>query len=214
MNLKLHGDLFAHSRSLQQLGEKTMNTAEKLLQKYTYADYTQWPEDERWELIDGVAYAMNAPLRIHQKVVSELGRQIGNYLQGKPCEVYVSPFDIRLPRKDEADAKVETVVQPDLSVICDQSKLDKLGCRGAPDWIVEVLSPSTTLKDMNTKRSLYEQHGVQEYWIIHPEDRWLMVYALDAQGRYGKPGVFGMDEPTALQLFPDLSIDWSFMAVE
>lgn len=189
-----------------------MNTAEKLQQKYTYADYSLWPEDERWELIDGEAYAMNAPIRIHQEVVSELGRQIGNYLQGKPCKVYVAPFDIRLPRKDEADAKVETVVQPDLSIICDKSKLDKLGCRGAPDWIVEVLSPSTTLKDMDTKRSLYQQHGVQEYWIIHPEDRWLMVYTPDAQGRYGQPGVFGMDGPTAVQLFPDLGIDWSFMA--
>jgi len=189
-----------------------MSTAAKMQQKYTYADYAQWPEDERWELIDGVAYAMTGPLRIHQKIVSELGRQIGNYLQDKPCEVYVAPFDIRLPRKDEADAKVETVVQPDLSIICDQSKLDKLGCRGAPDWLVEVLSPSTTLKDMNTKRGLYEQHGVQEYWIIHPEERWLMVYTLDAQGRYGKPDVFGMDEPTVVQLFPGLSIDWSFMA--
>jgi Uma2 family endonuclease len=189
-----------------------MITAEELQKKYTYADYAQWPEDERWELIEGVAYAMTGPLRIHQEIVSELGRQIGNYLQGKPCKIYVAPFDVRLPRQDEADANVETVVQPDLSIICDKAKLDKLGCRGAPDWIVEVLSPSTTLKDMNTKRSLYEQHGVQEYWIIHPEDRWLMVYTLDAQERYGKPGVFGMDEPTTVQLFPDLSIDWSFMA--
>ena len=189
-----------------------MNTAEQLQQKYTYADYAQWPEDERWELIDGVPYAMTAPQRLHQKIVSELSRQVGNYLQGKPCEVYVAPFDVRLPRQDEADAKVETVVQPDLSVICDPSKLDKQGCRGAPDWIIEVLSPSTALKDMNTKRGLYERHGVQEYWIIHPEDRWTLIYTLDAQGRYGQPGVFGMDEPTVVQRFPELSIDWSFMA--
>ncbi|MFI3119884.1 MAG: Uma2 family endonuclease [Methylococcaceae bacterium] len=189
-----------------------MNTAEQLQQKYTYADYAQWPEDERWELIDGVPYAMTAPQRLHQKIVSELSRQVGNYLQGKPCEIYVAPFDVRLPRQDEADAKVETVVQPDLSVICDPSKLDKQGCRGAPDWIIEVLSPSTALKDMNTKRGLYERHGVQEYWIIHPEDRWTLIYTLDAQGRYGQPGVFGMDEPTVVQRFPELSIDWSFMA--
>ena len=192
-----------------------MSTAEKLQQKFTYADYAQWPEDQRWELINGEAYALTGPQRLHQDIVVELGRQIGNYLQGKPCKGYVAPFDVRLPCKDEADAKVETLVQPDLSIICDQSKLDKLdklGCRGAPDWIIEVLSPSTTLKDMNTKRSLYEQHGVQEYWISHPEDRWLMVYSLDAQGRYGKPDVFGMDEPTVVQRFPDLTIDWSFMA--
>ena len=189
-----------------------MNTAEKLPQHYTYADYAQWPDDERWELINGEAYAMTAPQRLHQDIVFELGRQIGNYLQGKPCKGYTAPFDVRLPRKDEADAKIETVVQPDLSVICDPTKLDRLGCRGAPDWIVEVLSPSTTLKDMNTKRSLYELHGVREYWIIHPEDRWLMVYTLDAQDRYGKPDVFGMDEPTVVQRFADLSIDWQFMA--
>ena len=189
-----------------------MNTAEQLHPKYSYADYAQWPEDERWELIDGVPYAMTAPQRLHQDIVFELGRQIGNYLQGKPCKGYTAPFDVRLPRQDEADAKVETVVQPDLNVICDPSKLDKQGCRGAPDWIVEVLSPSTALKDMDSKRGLYQRHGVQEYWIIHPEDRWILVYTLDAQGRYGQPGVFGMDEPTVVQRFPELSIDWSFMA--
>ena len=189
-----------------------MNTAEQVHQKYSYADYAQWPEDERWELIDGVPYAMTAPQRLHQDIVFELGGQVRNYLQGKPCKGYTAPFDVRLPRQDEADAKVETVVQPDLSVICDPSKLDKQGCRGAPDWIVEVLSPSTALKDMDSKRSLYQRHGVQEYWIIHPEDRWILVYTLDAQGRYGQPGVFGMDEPTVVQRFPELSIDWSFMA--
>ena len=189
-----------------------MNTAEHLQQKYSYADYAQWPEDERWELIDGVPYAMTAPQRLHQDIVFELGGQVRNYLQGKPCKGYTAPFDVRLPRQDEADAKVETVVQPDLSVICDPSKLDKQGCRGAPDWIVEVLSPSTALKDMDSKRGLYQRHGVQEYWIIHPEDRWILVYTLDAQGRYGQPGVFGMDEPTVVQRFPELSIDWSFMA--
>ncbi|MDI1276343.1 Uma2 family endonuclease [Methylobacter sp.] len=155
---------------------------------------------------------MTAPQRLHQDIVFELGRQVVNYLQGKPCKGYTAHFDVRLPRKDEADANVETVVQPDLSVICDPAKLDKQGCRGAPDWIVEVLSPSTALKDMNTKRGLYQLHGVQEYWIIHPEDRWILVYTLDEQGRYGQPGVFGMDEATSVQRFPDLSIDWSFMA--
>lgn len=189
-----------------------MSTAEKLQQRYTYADYAQWSDDNRWELINGEVYAMTATLRLHQDIVFELAGQVRNYLQGKPCKGYVAPFDVRLPRQDEVDDKVETVVQPDLSVICDQSKLDKLGCRGIPDWIVEVLSPSTMLKDMNTKRSLYEQHGLKEYWLVHPEDSWLMVYTLDEQGRYGQPGVFGMDEPTAVQLFPDLSINWSFMA--
>jgi Uma2 family endonuclease len=188
-----------------------MSGIRQLQPHYTYADYRQWPEDQRWELIDGVAYAMTAPARLHQDIVFELGRQIGNYLQGKTCKGYVAPFDVRLPHNNETDDSISTTVQPDISVICDPRKLDKLGCRGAPDWIIEVLTSSTALKDMNSKRSLYEQHGVKEYWIIHSEDRWIMVYLLNAQANYGKPEIFGMDEPTGVQLFPDLQVDWAFM---
>ncbi len=188
-----------------------MNTAEKRPQTFTYADYAQWPDDQRWELINGQAYAMTGPSRLHQEIVFELAGQIRNYLQGKSCKGYTAPFDVRLPRQNETDAKVDTVVQPDLSVICDLAKLDKLGCRGAPDWIIEVLSPSTALKDMNIKRNLYQLHGVQEYWLIHPEDRWVMIYRLKAENHYDQSEVFGMDEPTKVQLFPELMIDWSFM---
>ena len=188
-----------------------MSVAKKLNQEYTYGDYARWPNDERWELIEGVPYAMTAPSRIHQDVVLKVGVQIELYMQGKPCKVYLAPFDVRLPRKDEADEDVETVVQPDIVVVCDKLKLDKKGCRGAPDWVIEVLSPSTTFKDMNTKRSLYEAHGIREYWLVHPEDRWLMAYTLDTEGRYGKPAVFNMDEPSPVTLFPDLGIDWTFM---
>lgn len=129
----------------------------------------------------------------------------------EPCEYYVAPFDVRLPHHDEADDQIDTTVQPDLTVICDKSKLDDKGCRGASDWTIEVLSPSTTLRDMETKRKLYECHAVREYWIIHPLDRWVMVYTLDERGRYSAPAVHGMDSPTRVQLFPDLGIDWSFM---
>lgn len=192
-----------------------MNTAEKVTptptETYTYADYCAWPEAERWELVGGVAYAMAAPLRLHQRIVSTLAGQLHNYLQGKPCEFYVASFDVRLPLHNEADDAVNTVVQPDLTVVCDKSKLDDRGCRGAPDWIIEVLSSSTTLRDMETKRKLYEQHGVREYWIIHPTDRWVMVYTLDGEGRYGSPDVHGMDEPTVALLFPALGVDWAFM---
>lgn len=183
-------------------------------QKYTFADYRQWPENERWELLEGVPYAMATPQRIHQKIVFEMGVQVGVFLRGKNCDAYPAPFSVRLPRKDEADDKIDTVVEPDLSVICDRSKLDKYGCRGAPDWIVEVLSPSTALRDMNSKRSLYEQHGVKEYWIVHPTDRWIMVYQPDAQGHYGQPQIFGMAEPTPVSLLPEFSIDWTFMEGE
>lgn len=190
------------------------STAIKLEQKYTFADYNRWPENERWELFDGVPCAMATPQRIHQEIVVQMSSQIVQYVRDKPCRSYVAPFSVRLPRRDEADDKIDTVVEPDLTVICDRSKLDKYGFRGAPDWVVEVLSPSTALRDMNTKRSLYEQHGVKEYWIVHPTDRWIMVYQLDAQGHYGQPQIFGMDEPTPVNLFPDLQIDWAFMAEE
>lgn len=182
--------------------------------KYTFADYRQWPENERWELLAGLPCAMATPQRIHQKIVFEMGLQMGLFLRGKSCEAYAAPFSVRLPHRDEADDRIDTVVEPDLSVICDRSKLDRYGCRGAPDWIVEVLSPSTALRDMNSKRSLYEQHGVREYWIVHPADHWIMVYLLDEQGHYGQPQVFGMEEPTPVSLFPELSLVWDFMAGE
>lgn len=185
--------------------------AEQLQQHFTYADYCRWPEDERWELIDGVAYAMAAPSRIHQRIILKVGGQVDRHLEGKSCETYIAPFDVRLPNRHEADDQVDTTVQPDLVVICDKNKLDDKGCRGAPDWIIEVLSPTTALRDMDQKRWLYERHGVKEYWIIHPTDRWIMVHTLKEDGQYGLPRMFGMDEPTAVGLFPDLQIDWAFM---
>lgn len=178
--------------------------------RYTFADYATWPEDERWELMEGVAYAMTAPSRIHQKFVFEVGRQIGNYLQGKTCEIYVAPFAVRLPQAQQNDEQVDTVVEPDIVVVCDRAKLDRKGCRAAPDWIIEVLSPSTGVHDMNTKRDVYERHAIREYWIIHPDEQWLMVYTLTAERVYGKPVVLNMETPTHVNLFPDLAIDWSF----
>jgi Uma2 family endonuclease len=188
-----------------------MNAARKLDTYFTYADYCRWPDEQRWELIHGEAYAMTAPLRIHQKISGEIFRQIGNYLQDKPCEPYIAPFDVRLPKKDEADEKVDTVVQPDIAVICDPGKLDDKGCRGAPDWVIEVLSPSTALKDMNLKRDLYQTHGVREYWLIHPAERWLMVYRLNAQGLYALPEMFALAEATPVGIFDDLHITWEFL---
>jgi len=180
-------------------------------QKYTYADYVSWPEDERWEIIEGMPYAMTAPSRLHQKIILKLGNQIDQYLDGSLCEIYPAPFNVRLPIENEADDSIETTVEPDLSIICDSDKLDDKGCRGAPDWIIEVLSPSTTLRDMNTKRELYQKHGVKEYWIVHPLERWVMIYTLDDVGNYAKPTVVGMDEATPVNLFTDLVVDWGFL---
>ena len=176
---------------------------------FTYADYRRWPEDERWELIDGQAYAMSpAPTRGHQAMVVELVRQIANALLDKPCELYVAPFDVRLPKTGEADDQVDTVVQPDIAVVCDERKLDDAGCRGAPDWIVEVISPRTAARDHGEKRDAYERAGVPEYWLVHPTDLTLMIYRLAPNGTYGRPEVLPLTGVTAVAAIPGLGIAW------
>jgi len=180
----------------------------KSMPVFTYADYCAWPEDERWELIDGEAYAMAAPSRIHQTTVGELFRQVANYLMDKPCRPFIAPFDVRLPDRQEADDAVTTVVQPDISVICGPDKLDERGCRGAPDWVIEVLSPSTAAKDQIEKRDSYERAGVREFWLVHPTDHVVTIYTLDAERRYGKPAIHATTGLLASNLFPELQIDW------
>ncbi len=176
--------------------------------RFTYGDYRRWPEDERWELIDGEAYDMcPAPVRAHQQMVVELTRQVGNFLVDKPCELYSAPFDVRLPQGDEADDDVDDVVQPDIAVICDRAKLDDAGCRGAPDWVIEVLSKRTAVKDQTLKRDLYERHGVREYWLVHPTDRVLTIYRL-LDGAYGKPDVQGLTGATPVGVLDGLDIQW------
>ena len=132
--------------------------------RYTYADYCSWDDDERWELIDGVPYAMAAPLIPHQRVLSRIHVQIGNFLHKKTCEVFFAPTDVRL----NADTRDDTVVQPDLLVVCDKSKIDIKGIIGAPDLIMEVLSPSSASHDTIRKFMLYLNAGVREYWIVDP----------------------------------------------
>lgn len=175
---------------------------------FSYADYCSWPDEERWELIDGEAYDMSpAPARVHQDLVVGLVAQIHGALKDTSCRVYVAPFDVRLPDRHEADDAVQTVVQPDLAVICDPAKLDDKGCRGAPDWIVEVLSPATAAKDQIKKRDLYERHGVSDYWLVHPTDRILFIYRLGSDG-YGKPEIKATAGSTAVGAIPGLEIDW------
>ena len=178
---------------------------------FTYADYCRWPDDERWELIEGEAYAMAAPGLAHQTTVGELFRQIANHLVGKPCRPFVAPFDVRLPRGNEADDDVTTVVQPDISVICDPAKLDERGCRGAPDWVIEVLSPSTAAKDQIQKLAAYEHAGVAEVWLVHPTDHVVIVYTLNAAGGYGKPAIHETRETLTPGLFPELLIEWGLI---
>ncbi len=163
---------------------------EKTDSKFTYRDYSSWPEDERWELIDGIAYDMcAAPSSWHQRISFKLSTLIGMFLQNKPCEAFSAPFDVLLPAfpiKNEGE--IDTVVQPDISVICDPSKIVESGCLGAPDLIVEILSPSTSKKDLNEKFQLYEKHGVKEYWIVDPGNKYIQVFHLLTEekksGRY------------------------------
>jgi Uma2 family endonuclease len=145
---------------------------------FTYADYKAWEleEGERFELIDGIAYAMAAPNDFHQAISGEIFRQIANYLRGKPCKVRPAPYDVRLfYAEDESD---DTVVQPDISVICDEKKRGAEGCRGAPDLVVEVLSPSNIAEEYVRKFNLYMQAGVREYWIVAPESKTVQVFVL------------------------------------
>lgn len=148
--------------------------------RYTFADVLSWAEDDRIELIGGEAYMMAPPSRIHQRVSFEIGRQIGNYLDGKKCEIYQAPFGVRLFEKDgDAPGDASTIVEPDISVVCDKNKLDRYGCKGAPDMIVEVLSPSSLRHDRFVKLGLYQQAGVREYWIVEPETKTVQVYMLE-----------------------------------
>ena len=157
-----------------------------LNKRYTYADYLTWLDDKRRELINGFVHLMTpAPRRRHQGISFIIGGYFFNYLKNKNCKAYTAPFDVRFPKKGEtADEKIYTVVQPDISVICDQNKLDDRGCIGAPDLIIEILSPSTAKKDMNDKFDLYQESGVKEYWIVNPNDENINVFFLDKNGKY------------------------------
>ncbi|MCI5120715.1 MAG: Uma2 family endonuclease [Candidatus Electrothrix sp. AUS4] len=175
---------------------------------YSYADYFSWDDQKRWELINGEVWDMSpAPSRLHQDVLARLFYALFDYFKEKECEVYIAPFDVRLPDKQEADdPEIFTVVQPDISVICDRKKLDDRGCVGPPDLIIEILSPSTAAKDLKVKRLLYEQHGVQEYWLLHPIDKVAMLYTLTTEKQYDKAQILDREDTLTSVQFDQLSI--------
>ena len=145
--------------------------------RYTYEDYCTWDDSERWELIDGIPYSMSpAPGGSHQKVSGKIYFQLAKFLYDKNCEVYFAPYDVRL---NIDNAKKDTIVQPDLVVICDKSKIDEKGCAGAPDMVVEVLSPSSVSHDIFRKYALYQKSGVREYWIVDPHAKTVIVHVLE-----------------------------------
>jgi Uma2 family endonuclease len=152
--------------------------------QYTYSDYLKWQFSERVELIKGFIKKMSpAPSRNHQSISFNLTFNVGVYFKNKPCNIYVAPIDVRLPIK--STKKEHTVVQPDLCIICDERKLDDRGCNGAPDLIVEILSPNNSKHDVDTKFKLYEESGVQEYWIVEPSERYVLVYSLQNEKYIG-----------------------------
>lgn len=145
----------------------TLSNLAESLDRYTYADYLAWDDKVRYELIYGEAYMMSSPSTWHQDMSISLGSQLWNFFQGKPCRPYTAPIDVRLfPQKDNTD---NTVVQPDLLVVCDTSKIAAEGIIGAPDFIIEILSPGTKMCELNVKWDLYLKAGVREYWIVGKE---------------------------------------------
>lgn len=175
--------------------------------RYTYGEYRRWPDDERWELIYGCAFGMSpAPRRRHQSLVIQIASQLDAYFTGKLCRPYIAPVDVFLSESDEPLDEVETVVQPDAFVVCAPEKLIEEGVRGAPDFIIEVLSPHTAMKDQSEKRHLYERHRVNEYWIINPDTFEVFVYTLKEDGAYGLPAVADLREGPAVGRFSGLNL--------
>lgn len=180
-----------------------------LNQTYTYADYLGWKFTDLVELVRGrVMRKMSAPTSAHQQCSSNLHGELYQYLKGKPCRVFAAPFDVRLVRSTgNGDAQVKTVVQPDLCVICDLTKLDRRGYVGAPDWIIEILSPGTAIHDTKTKFDLYAENGVGEYWIVYPGEQTVSVYVLhkgeyQPQADYYEPGLI------PCHTLPELQLEW------
>jgi len=162
---------------------------------YSYAHYLNWLFDERLELINGKIHKMSpAPSRFHQKVSMNIAYAFASFLKGKSCDVYTAPFDVRFPKKSKADKDIYTVLQPDLCVICDKSRLDDRGCLGAPDLVIEILSPGNNKKELLYKYKVYEEFGVTEYWIVSLSDQTILKYTLNDAGKYEPSKLFTLSE--------------------
>jgi Uma2 family endonuclease len=184
-------------------------------QYHTYADYLTWSATHGDELINGTAYVREppSPTFAHQIVVLELSRQVANALKGKPWRACVAPLDVRLPKSTEADDQIDTVVQPDVFIVCDPQKLDARGVRGAPDWLGEVLSPGTARHDQTLKLSVYERAGVREVWFVDPVNCTLTIHRLDA-GLYGPAIRQQLKVQTPLTAVPGVTIEWDQVVIE
>jgi Uma2 family endonuclease len=179
-----------------------------LNKQYSYADYLKWEIKERVELFKGFVRQMSAPSRIHQKLSWNLERQMDIYFESKKCDIYHAPFDVRLTVFDKTkDKEILTVVQPDICMICDEKKLDKRGCLGSPDLIVEIQSPGNTKREMKDKFELYEEAGVREYWIVDSVQNFVLIYYLNEAGKYIGTKPYSQEEIFNSVIFPELEID-------
>ncbi|TKC10886.1 Uma2 family endonuclease [Pedobacter polaris] len=175
---------------------------------YSYAHYLNWLFDERVELIKGKIFKMSpAPSRIHQEVFGAIFLSIGNFLKNKPCKVYGAPFDVRFPKKSKADAAIFTVLQPDICVVCDLSKLDDKGCIGAPDIVVEILSPGNNKKELFNKYQVYEEFGVKEYWVVSQSDQNILIYTLNDLGKFQPSKIFTLGEAVTSSVLPGFVLE-------
>jgi len=182
---------------------------------FTYAYYLTWPDDERWEIIDGIPYNMTpAPNRYHQYITVKIIYDLEHFLKGKKCQVYAAPFDVRFPEANQDDDEILTVVQPDISVICDRSKLDEKGCKGAPDLIIEILSLATSKKDRIIKFRTYERFGVKEYWLVSPDDKSVEVFILGENGKYGRPEFYTEEKILPCHTLQGLNINLAEIFIE
>ena len=172
---------------------------------YTYADYLMWKIKDRLELLKGKIFQMGAPSLTHQTVSMNFSRLLSNYFYKTPCKLFAAPFDVRLAKKGEKDNEVYTVVQPDLCVVCDADKLDERGCWGAPDLIIEILSPGNSKKELKNKYELYQEAGVREYWVIRPDNKEITQFVLENDQYHTLPPIVEGDLIHST-IFPDLSL--------
>ena len=177
-------------------------------ERYTFADVLTWGENERIEIISGEAFLMATPSTRHQEISGALFAQLYNFLDGKQCRVYPAPFGVRLFERDgDAPDNVDTLVEPDIFVVCDKNKLDRYGCKGLPDLIVEVLSPSTQRHDRLVKLNLYQRAGVREYWIVDPENITVQVMLRDGGGVLQLHEVYGRGDIARVNVLEGCFID-------
>ncbi len=177
---------------------------------YSYADYLTWKFAETVELLRGKIVAMAALKSQHQDLVGNLFGEFRTYLKGKPCRAYIAPFDVRLYNENKsliADRDIYTVVQPDVCVVCDMTKVSNNGCLGAPDLVIEVVSKSTLNRDLHEKKELYAEAGVTEYWLAFPDSRIVLTHILQENGQYSDAKVFSETDHLTPHIFPDFSID-------